>query len=90
MKISRAKIGSSVEDLTEQSNRRSAVEDAELSPSDVDEVILVGGQTRMPKVQSVVGEFSKEPRKDVNPMRLWQWALQCKLALGAMLRMFCF
>ena len=45
-----------------------ALEDAELSPSDVDEVILVGGQTRMPKVQSVVGEFfGKEPRKDVNP-----------------------
>jgi molecular chaperone DnaK len=45
-----------------------ALKDADLNPSDIDEVILVGGQTRMPMVQSKVAEFfGKEPRKDVNP-----------------------
>ena len=70
VKISRAKLEALVEDLISRTVEpiKVALEDAELSPSDVDEVILVGGQTRMPKVQSVVGEFfGKEPRKDVNP-----------------------
>ena len=70
VKISRAKLEALVEDLISRTVEpiKVALKDAELSPSDVDEVILVGGQTRMPKVQSVVGEFfGKEPRKDVNP-----------------------
>ena len=70
MKISRAKLEALLEDLISRTVEPSkvALEDAELSSSDIDEVILVGGQTRMPKVQSVVGEFfGKEPRKDVNP-----------------------
>ena len=70
VKISRAKLEALVEDLISRTVEpiKVALEDAELSPSDVNEVILVGGQTRMPKVQSVVGEFfGKEPRKDVNP-----------------------
>ena len=47
---------------------KQALEDADLSPSEIDDVILVGGQTRMPLVQSKVAEFfGKEPRKDVNP-----------------------
>ncbi len=70
VKISRAKLEALVEDLISRTVEpiKVALEDAELSSSDIDEVILVGGQTRMPKVQSVVGEFfGKEPRKDVNP-----------------------
>ena len=47
---------------------KTALKDASLSPSDIDDVILVGGQTRMPLVQSAVANyFGKEPRKDVNP-----------------------
>ena len=70
MKITRAKFESLVEDLIERSIEpcRTAIKDAGLSVNDIDDVILVGGQSRMPKVQETVKEFfGKEPRKDVNP-----------------------
>ncbi|WP_027009763.1 molecular chaperone DnaK [Conchiformibius kuhniae] len=70
MKITRAKFEALVEDLVLRSIEpcRIALKDAGLSPSDIDDVILVGGQTRMPKVQEAVKDFfGKEPRKDVNP-----------------------
>ena len=70
VKISRAKMESLVEALVDRSMEpcRIALKDADLSASDIDEVILVGGQTRMPLVQRKVTEFfGKEARKDVNP-----------------------
>ncbi len=70
VKVTRAKLESLVEDLVERTIEpcRIALKDAGLSASDIDDVILVGGQTRMPKVQeSVENFFSKEPRRDVNP-----------------------
>nr|WP_320136678.1 molecular chaperone DnaK [uncultured Amphritea sp.] len=70
VKISRAKMESLVEALVDRSLEpcRMALKDADLSASDIDEVILVGGQTRMPLVQKKVTEFfGKEARKDVNP-----------------------
>jgi molecular chaperone DnaK len=70
VKISRSKLESLVEDLIERSLApcRTAMKDAGVNPSDIDEVILVGGQTRMPKVQEAVEKlFGKAPRKDVNP-----------------------
>ncbi len=70
VKLTRAKFESLVEDLIERSLEplRIALKDAGLGTSEIDEVILVGGQTRMPKVQTAVTEFfGKEPRKDVNP-----------------------
>ncbi|MCE7913690.1 MAG: molecular chaperone DnaK [Nitrosomonas sp. PRO4] len=70
VKITRAKLESLVEELIERTVGpcRTAMKDAGLSASDIDDVILVGGQTRMPKVQDKVKEiFGKEPRKDVNP-----------------------
>lgn len=70
VKITRAKFESMVEDLIERTIEpcRVALKDAGLSTSDIGDVILVGGQTRMPKVQEKVKEiFGKEPRKDVNP-----------------------
>lgn len=70
VKITRAKLESLVEELIERTAGpcRTALKDAGLSVSDIDDVILVGGQTRMPKVQDKVKEiFGKEPRKDVNP-----------------------
>ncbi len=70
IKLTRAKLESLVEDLVQKTVEpcRIALKDAELSMKDVGEVILVGGQTRMPLVQKVVREFfGKEPRKDVNP-----------------------
>lgn len=70
IKLTRAKLESLVESLVEKTVEpcRIALKDAGLSPSDIDEVILVGGQTRMPLVQSLVKRvFGKEPRKDVNP-----------------------
>ncbi len=70
LKITRAKFESLVEDLITRSIEpcRIALKDAGLSASDIDDVILVGGQTRMPKVQEAVKDFfGKEPRKDVNP-----------------------
>ena len=70
VKITRAKLESLVEDLIERTIApcRTALKDAGLSASDISDVILVGGQSRMPKVQEKVKEiFGKEPRKDVNP-----------------------
>ncbi|MDE0952289.1 MAG: molecular chaperone DnaK [Halioglobus sp.] len=70
VKLSRSKLESLVEELVTRSMDpvKLALKDAGLSPSDIDEVILVGGQTRMPMVQTVVADyFGKEPRKDVNP-----------------------
>ena len=70
IKLTRAKLESLVEDLIERTIApcRTAIKDAGISVSDIDDVILVGGMTRMPKVQEKVKEFfGKEPRKDVNP-----------------------
>jgi molecular chaperone DnaK len=70
MKLTRAKLESLVEDLVQKTIDpcRTALKDAGLSMKDVGEVILVGGQTRMPLVQRIVKDlFGKEPRKDVNP-----------------------
>ncbi|WP_351188582.1 molecular chaperone DnaK [Shewanella sp. TB4-MNA-CIBAN-0142] len=70
VKITRAKLESLVEDLIQRTLEplKVALADADLSISDINEVILVGGQTRMPKVQEAVTNFfGKEPRKDVNP-----------------------
>ncbi len=69
IKVTRAKLESLVEELITRSLApcKLAVKDADLSLSDIDDVILVGGQTRMPKVQEAVEAFfGKEPRKDVN------------------------
>src|SRR6476620_3776519 len=70
IRITRAKLESLVEELIERTVEpcRLAIKDAGVKVSDIDDVILVGGQTRMPKVQDKVREiFGKEPRKDVNP-----------------------
>ena len=70
IKLTRAKLEALVEDLVRKTLEpcRTALNDAGLRASDISEVILVGGQTRMPKVQQAVAEFfGKEPRKDVNP-----------------------
>ena len=70
VRITRAKLESLVEDLITRTVEpcRTAIKDAGIKVSDIDDVILVGGQTRMPKVQEKVKEiFGKEPRKDVNP-----------------------
>ena len=70
VKLTRAKFESLVQDLIERSLApcRQALKDAGVSTGDIDEVILVGGQTRMPKVQEAVEQlFGKAPRKDVNP-----------------------
>ena len=70
LKLTRAKLESLVEDLVQRTIEpcRQALKDAGLAAAQIDDVILVGGQTRMPKVQDVVREFfGKEARKDVNP-----------------------
>jgi molecular chaperone DnaK len=70
MKLTRTKFEGLVEDLIQRSIEpcKIALQDAGLSANDIDEVILVGGQTRMPKVQAVVEQFfGKAPRRDVNP-----------------------
>ena len=70
IKLTRAKLESLVEELIERTIApcRTALKDAGVSASDIHDVILVGGMTRMPKVQEKVKElFGKEPRKDVNP-----------------------
>jgi molecular chaperone DnaK len=69
-KLTRSKLESLVEDLIDRTVEpcRIALKDAKLNASDINEVILVGGQTRMPKVQDMVKNiFGKEARKDVNP-----------------------
>jgi len=70
VKLSRSKLESLVEELIKRSLApvKTALEDAGLSPSEINDVILVGGQTRMPMVQQAVADFfGKEARKDVNP-----------------------
>ena len=70
LKITRAKLESLVEELISKTIEpcRTAINDAGVKVSDIDDIILVGGMTRMPKVQEKVKEFfGKEPRKDVNP-----------------------
>ena len=70
IRITRSKLESLVEDLIERTLTpcKKAIEDAGLTSKDIDDVILVGGQIRMPKVQELVGNFfGKTPRKDVNP-----------------------
>jgi molecular chaperone DnaK len=70
IKLNRAKLESLVDDLIERTIApcRTAIKDAGVSVSDIDDVIMVGGMTRMPKVQDKVKEFfGKEPRRDVNP-----------------------
>ena len=70
IKLTRAKFESLVDDLIQRSviPCKTALKDAGLDPSQIDDVILVGGQTRMPKVQEIVEQlFGKAPRKDVNP-----------------------
>jgi molecular chaperone DnaK len=70
IKLTRAKLESLVEELVQKTMEpcRIAVKDAGLALKDIAEVILVGGQTRMPMVQKAVKDFfGKEPRKDVNP-----------------------
>ena len=70
VRLTRAKLESLVEDLVERTLApcKTAIKDAGLSLAEIDDVILVGGQTRMPMVQEAVKElFGKEPRKDVNP-----------------------
>ncbi len=70
IKVTRSKLESLVEDMVKNSLEpvRVALKDAGLSVSEIDDVILVGGQTRMPMVQKAVADFfGKEPRKDVNP-----------------------
>jgi len=70
IKVSRAKLESLVDDLVSRTIEpcKTALKDAGLSASEIDDVIMVGGQTRMPKVQETVKDFfGREPRKDVNP-----------------------
>ena len=70
LKLSRAKFESLVDDLVSRTIDpcKTALKDAGLSASDIDDVLLVGGQTRMPKVQDAVKDFfGQEPRRDVNP-----------------------
>ncbi|WHZ11089.1 MAG: Chaperone protein DnaK [Burkholderiaceae bacterium] len=70
IKLTRAKLEALVEDLIERTIEpcRTAIKDAGVSVSDINDVILVGGMTRMPKVQDTVKEFfGRDPRKDVNP-----------------------
>jgi molecular chaperone DnaK len=70
LKLTRAKLESLVEDLVQRSAPpcKQALTDAKLNPVDINEVVLVGGQTRMPKIQAIVKEvFGKEPHKGINP-----------------------
>jgi molecular chaperone DnaK len=70
MKLTRARLEALVEDLVQRTMGplKQALSDAGLKPADIDEVVLVGGSTRMPRVQDVVkGYFSKEPHRGVNP-----------------------
>ena len=70
LKLTRAKLESLVEDLVTRTRGpcETALKDSGLKASEIDEIILVGGQSRMPKVQEIVTEiFGREPRKDVNP-----------------------
>src|SRR5207302_456678 len=69
-KLTRAKLEQMIEDIVQRSLGpcKQAMKDAGVTPKDIDEVVLVGGQTRMPRIQQVVKElFGKEPHKGVNP-----------------------
>lgn len=82
VKLSRSKFESLVGDLVENSLKpcKLALQDAGLSASQIDEVILVGGMTRMPLVQRKVQEFfNKEPHKGINLMRLLPWVLRFRV-----------
>ena len=70
MKLTRSKLEQLVDDLIEKTIKpvKACFKDAKIKPTDIDEVILVGGQTRMPKIQALVKEFfGREPHKGVNP-----------------------
>src|SRR4026209_880377 len=70
MKLTRARFEQMVEDLVQRSDGpcKQAMSDASVTPSQINEVVLVGGQTRMPRIQAVVRDlFAKEPHKGVNP-----------------------
>jgi molecular chaperone DnaK len=70
MKLTRARFEQMVEDIVQRSTGpcKQALQDAGVTPQKIDEVVLVGGQTRMPRIQSIVRDlFSKEPHKGVNP-----------------------
>src|SRR4030095_11034507 len=70
LKLSRAKLEQLVDDLLQKTVQpcRQALKDAGVTPGDIDEVVLVGGSTRIPRVQQIVRElFEKEPHKGVNP-----------------------
>lgn len=70
MKLTRAKLEELVDDLVKKTMKpvEAALKDAKLKPSDIHEIVLVGGMTRMPKIQAVVKDFfGKEPHKGVNP-----------------------
>ena len=70
IRVTRAKLEALVEDLIQKTIGpcKTAIQDAHLKVGDIEDVLLVGGQTRMPKVQAVVREFfGREPRKDINP-----------------------
>ncbi len=70
LKLTRARLEALVEDLVQRTMApvKQALEDAGLKPSDIDEIVLVGGSTRMPRVQDVVKQFfAKDPHKGVNP-----------------------
>ncbi|MFN8961912.1 MAG: molecular chaperone DnaK [Betaproteobacteria bacterium] len=87
MKLTRAKLEALVEDLIDKTIEpcRIAIKDAGVKTTDIDDVILVGGMTRMPKVQDKVKEFfGKEPRKDVNPDEAVAVgaAIQCSVLSG--------
>jgi molecular chaperone DnaK len=93
IKITRAKLEALVSDLLDKLDKpcQIAIKDAGLSLSDIDEIILVGGMTRMPAVQERVKKlFAKEPNKGVNPDELLRWGQPFKEAcLKEMLRTFC-
>ena len=87
IKLSRAKLEALVDELIERTIApcRTAIKDAGISVNDINDVILVGGMTRMPKVQDKVKEFfGKEPRKDVNPDEAVAVgaAIQCQVLSG--------
>ncbi len=70
MKMTRAKLESLIEDLIQRSVPpcKQALTDAKLNPADINEIVLVGGQTRMPKIQKIVKDlFGKDPHKGINP-----------------------
>jgi molecular chaperone DnaK len=85
MNLSRARFEQMVADLIERSRKPclNALKDAGLSPKDIDEVILVGGSTRIPAVQAIVKEiFQKEPHKGVTRTWSWPWSFHQGGSLG--------